>query len=79
LRIGSPLPTQHRAESIIAVFGEQMATQTQVATSLLVYYFLPGLYCNVSGIHLIPQRNRRLWVIAAGVYSMMIGTLAFLA
>ncbi len=33
--------------------------------ALMVYYFLPALYCNVSAIHLIPQRNRRLWVIAA--------------
>jgi putative peptide zinc metalloprotease protein len=33
---------------------------------LLIYYCLPALYCNVSGLHLIPQRGRRLWVIAAG-------------
>ncbi len=46
---------------------------------LMVYYFLPALYCNVSGIHLIPQRNRRLWVIAAGVYwQLMVGTAMFL-
>lgn len=46
---------------------------------LLIYYFLPGLYCNVSGIHLIPQPNRRLWVIAAGVYwQVLVGTLALL-
>jgi putative peptide zinc metalloprotease protein len=32
---------------------------------LLVFYFLPGMYCNVSGIHLIPQRNRRLWGITS--------------
>lgn len=47
---------------------------------LLVYYFMPALYCNVSGIHLIPQRNRRLWVIAAGIYwQMIVGTLGLLA
>lgn len=47
---------------------------------LLVYYFLPALYCNVTGIHLIPQRNRRLWVIAAGIYwQLMIGALSLLA
>lgn len=47
---------------------------------LMVYYFLPALYCNVSGIHLIPQRNRRLWVIAAGIYwQLMIGAFALLA
>lgn len=47
---------------------------------LLVYYFLPALYCNVSGIHLIPERNRRLWVIAAGVYwQLMIGAFSLLA
>jgi len=47
---------------------------------LMVYYFLPALYCNVSGIHLIPQRSRRLWVILAGVYwQLLVGTLALLA
>ena len=46
---------------------------------LLIYYVLPGLYCNVSGIHLIPQRGRRLWVIAAGVYwQLLVGTVALL-
>jgi putative peptide zinc metalloprotease protein len=47
---------------------------------LMIYYFLPALYCNVSGVHLIPQRGRRLWVIAAGVYwQLLAGTLALLA
>ena len=47
---------------------------------LMIYYFLPAFYCNVSGIHLIPQRGRRLWVIAAGVYwQLLAGTLALLA
>ncbi|HKQ77706.1 MAG TPA: hypothetical protein VJ810_28680, partial [Blastocatellia bacterium] len=47
---------------------------------LLIYYFLPALYCNVSGIHLIPQRGQRLWVIAAGVYwQLMVGTVSLLA
>jgi putative peptide zinc metalloprotease protein len=47
---------------------------------LMIYYFLPALYCDVSGIHLIPQRGRRLWVIAAGVYwQLLAGTLALLA
>jgi multidrug resistance efflux pump len=47
---------------------------------LLIYYFLPALYCNVSGIHMIPQRGRRLWVIAAGVYwQLLVGTLSLLA
>lgn len=46
--------------------------------ALLVYYFLPALYCNVSGIHLIDRRSRRLWVIAAGVYwQLMVGAAAF--
>jgi multidrug resistance efflux pump len=35
---------------------------------LLFYGIVPGEYCNVTAIHLIPQRNRRLWVIAAGFY-----------
>ena len=47
---------------------------------LLIYYFLPALYCNVSGIHLIPKRGQRLCVIAAGVYwQLMVGTVALLA
>jgi putative peptide zinc metalloprotease protein len=47
---------------------------------LMIYYFLPAFYCNVSGIHLIPQRGRRLWVIAAGVYwQLLVGTVALLA
>lgn len=46
--------------------------------ALLVYYFLPALYCNVSGIHLISRRSQRLWVIAAGVYwQLMIGAAAY--
>ncbi|MDX2044079.1 MAG: HlyD family efflux transporter periplasmic adaptor subunit [Acidobacteriota bacterium] len=57
------------------VFGGR-ATEVGV---LIVYYFLFALYCNVSGIHLIPQRNRRLWVIAAGVYwQLMVGAVCFL-
>jgi putative peptide zinc metalloprotease protein len=48
--------------------------------SLLIYYCLPALYCNVSGLHLIPQRSRRLWVIAAGVYwQLLVGAFALLA
>jgi multidrug resistance efflux pump len=46
---------------------------------LLIYYFLPALYCNVSGLHLIPQRGRRLWVILAGVYwQVLVGILSLL-
>jgi putative peptide zinc metalloprotease protein len=47
---------------------------------LLIFYFMPALYCNVSGLHLIPQRSRRLWVIAAGVYwQLLVGTTALMA
>ncbi len=47
---------------------------------LMIFYVLPGLYCNVSGVHLIPQRGRRLWVILAGVYwQMLVGAAALLA
>ncbi|MFN0122084.1 MAG: efflux RND transporter periplasmic adaptor subunit [Blastocatellia bacterium] len=46
---------------------------------LLVYYFMPALYCNVSGIHLIEKRSRRLWVIAAGVYwQLLVGAVSLL-
>src|SRR5205085_10803516 len=45
--------------------------------ALLIYYCLPGLYCNVSGLYLIPKRGRRLWVIAAGVYwQLLVGASA---
>ncbi len=57
------------------VFGGR-ATEVGV---LMVFYFLPALYCNVTGIHLIPERNRRLWVIAAGVYwQLMVGAAGLL-
>lgn len=47
---------------------------------LMIYYFIPGLYCNVSGIHLIPKRRHRLWVIAAGMYwQLLVGGCALLA
>jgi putative peptide zinc metalloprotease protein len=47
---------------------------------LLIYYCLPALYCNVSGIHRIAKRSRRLWVIAAGVYwQFLVGALSMLA
>src|SRR5262245_9500340 len=47
---------------------------------LMVFYFLPALYCNVSGLHLIPEVRRRLWVILAGVYwQLLVGTAALLA
>lgn len=47
---------------------------------LLIYYFLPALYCNVSGIHRIARRSHRLWVIAAGVYwQFLVGALSLLA
>jgi multidrug efflux pump subunit AcrA (membrane-fusion protein) len=39
---------------------------------LLIYYLLPACYCNVSGIHMISSRGRRLWVIAAGIYSQLL-------
>jgi putative peptide zinc metalloprotease protein len=39
---------------------------------LRIYYFIPALYCNVSGIRLIRQRSRRLWVIAAGTYCQLV-------
>jgi putative peptide zinc metalloprotease protein len=51
---------------------------TEIGT-LLIYYCLPALYCNVTGLHMIPQRSRRLWVIAAGIYwQLLVGAVAFL-
>jgi multidrug efflux pump subunit AcrA (membrane-fusion protein) len=46
---------------------------------LMVYYVLPGLYCNVSGAYLIPERKHRLWVILAGIYwQVLVGTSALI-
>ncbi|HXG65998.1 MAG TPA: hypothetical protein VNO70_12925 [Blastocatellia bacterium] len=46
---------------------------------LMIYYLLPALYCNVSGAYLIPERNRRLWVILAGIYwQVLVGGFALL-
>jgi multidrug resistance efflux pump len=57
-------------------FGERA---TEVG-ALFIYYFAPALYCNVSGMRLIPQRGRRLWVIAAGIYwQLLVGALSLLA
>src|SRR5262249_18550794 len=48
--------------------------------ALLIYYCLPALYCNVSGLHLIAQRSRRMWVIAAGIYwQLLVGASAMSA
>ena len=47
--------------------------------ALLIYYCLPALYCNVSGLHLISKRGRRLWVIAAGIYwQLLVGASSLL-
>jgi putative peptide zinc metalloprotease protein len=47
--------------------------------ALLIYYCMPALYCNVSGLHLIPQRGRRMWVIAAGIYwQLLVGSSSLL-
>jgi putative peptide zinc metalloprotease protein len=39
---------------------------------MLIYYVLPAFYCEVSAVHLISRRGRRLWVIAAGIYSQLL-------
>ena len=93
LRYGTQSLHQHYLTILLAAwlvtvcheFAHGMTTKafggraTEVG-GLLVYYCLPALYCNVSGLHMIPQRGRRLWVIAAGVYwQLMVGALAFFA
>lgn len=35
---------------------------------LLIYYVLPGFYCNVSDVYRVGRRRERLWVIFAGIY-----------
>ena len=47
---------------------------------LLFYGIVPGEYCTITGLHLIPQRSRRLWVIAAGIYwQLMVCAFSLLA
>jgi putative peptide zinc metalloprotease protein len=47
--------------------------------AVLICFCFPGLYCNVTALHLIPQRSRRLWVIGAGIYwQLLVGAAAFL-
>jgi putative peptide zinc metalloprotease protein len=47
---------------------------------LLIYYCLPALFCNVSGLHLIAKRGQRLWVIAAGIYwQLLVGAFSLIA
>jgi putative peptide zinc metalloprotease protein len=35
---------------------------------LLIYYVLPGFYCNVTDIYRMGRKQQRLWVIFAGIY-----------
>jgi multidrug efflux pump subunit AcrA (membrane-fusion protein) len=35
---------------------------------LMVFYVMPGFYCNVSDIYRLGRKSERLWVIAAGIY-----------
>ena len=39
---------------------------------LLIYYVLPGFYCNVTDIYRIGRRSQRLWVIFAGIYWQLV-------
>ena len=75
--------------SLIVVFSHEFAhgltckafggRATEVGM-LLIYYCIPALYCNISGVHSIPKRSRRLWVIAAGVYwQLLVGTISLLS
>jgi len=35
---------------------------------LIIYYVLPGFYCNVTDIYRMGRKQQRLWVIFAGIY-----------
>jgi multidrug resistance efflux pump len=39
---------------------------------LMIYYVLPGFYCNVTDIHRMGRRRERLWVIFAGIYFQLV-------
>jgi len=39
---------------------------------LLIYYVLPGFYCNVTDIYRIGRKSQRLWVIFAGIYWQLV-------
>ena len=76
------------AASTLVVFSHEFAHgltckafggRTPEVGVLLIYYLVPALYCDVSGVHLISQRRRRLWVILAGVFwQVLVGTVALL-
>ncbi|HEY6332604.1 MAG TPA: hypothetical protein VI756_24995, partial [Blastocatellia bacterium] len=35
---------------------------------LMIYYIVPGFYCNVSDIYRFRKRSQRVWVVMAGIY-----------
>ncbi len=35
---------------------------------LMIFYVMPGFYCNVSDIYRLGRKRERMWVIAAGIY-----------
>jgi len=39
---------------------------------LLIYYVLPGFYCNVTDIYRIGRKSQRLWVVFAGIYWQLV-------
>lgn len=46
---------------------------------LLIRYFIPALYCNVTDIHRLGSKRERLWVVFAGIFfQLIVGTLGAL-
>jgi putative peptide zinc metalloprotease protein len=39
---------------------------------LMIFYVLPGLYCNVTDIYRVGGRRERLWTVSAGIYWQML-------
>ena len=46
---------------------------------LLIFYFIPAFYCNVTDIYRLGRKRERLWVILAGIYfQLSVGALGAL-
>jgi putative peptide zinc metalloprotease protein len=46
---------------------------------LMIFYVLPGLYCNVTDIYRVGGKRERLWTVSAGIYwQMLVGAVGAL-
>ena len=74
LRIGA-IPSAVLAIALVVLLHESAHGLTCAAfgghvseMGFLLFYFLPGFFCNVSDAWLFPERKRRIWVSFAGTF-----------